>query len=128
MAFAHSEGGRVQFTVALDDPNDASHVVSFSGINGVRADDNSYEMPVDRMLLNSSRRPRVDGLPIPEHKPSAGTCKQLGNFPARRVSNVFCQARDEKGNSYEVFFESDGSPVSVRRIRRSAANGRNPFN
>ncbi|MEW6151866.1 MAG: hypothetical protein AB1745_28105, partial [Pseudomonadota bacterium] len=50
VAYAHGDKGRVNFAVAVDDPSDDSHVVSFSGENGKRADDNSYELPIDRML------------------------------------------------------------------------------
>src|ERR1700722_18385188 len=31
VAFFHSEQGRANFTIALDDPADNSHVISFSG-------------------------------------------------------------------------------------------------
>lgn len=58
VAYAHADKGRVNFAVAVDDPNDENHVVSFSGENGKRADDNSYELPIDRMLLNSRTGPR----------------------------------------------------------------------
>ncbi|MGY3471112.1 hypothetical protein ACVW0I_007983 [Bradyrhizobium sp. LM6.11] len=58
VAYAHGGSGRVNFAVAVDDPSDGNHVVSFSGENGKRADDNSYELPIDRMLLNSKDRPQ----------------------------------------------------------------------
>ncbi len=57
VAYAHGDKGRVNFAVAVDDPSDENHVVSFSGENGKRADDNSYELPIDRMLLNSKGPP-----------------------------------------------------------------------
>ena len=31
VAYFHSQQGRANFSVALDDPSDASHVISFSG-------------------------------------------------------------------------------------------------
>ncbi len=65
VAYFHSEQGRANFTVALDDPTDTSHVVSFSGENARRDQDNLYELSIDRMLLNSKDRPKVDGLPVP---------------------------------------------------------------
>ena len=65
VAFFYSQQGRANFAVALDDPSDDSHVVSFSGENGRREQDDLFELPVDRMLLNSKDRPKVDGLPVP---------------------------------------------------------------
>lgn len=127
VAYAHSEKGRVSFAIALDDPIDDGHVVSFSGENGKRFDDNSYELPVDRMLLNSKHRPKVHGLPVPSEEASTGMCRQFGNFAARRVSSVTCSATDLKGQSYELQFESDGTPVSVRRVRQSAPTIQDPF-
>jgi hypothetical protein len=127
VAYAHGEKGRVNFAVAVDDPADANHVVSFSGENGKRADDNSYELPVDRMLLNSKDRPKVDGLPVPAEQTSTGTCRQTGNFAARKVKDVTCSATDNQGRTYELLFVSDGSPVSVRRIRQSAPSIQDPF-
>jgi hypothetical protein len=127
VAYAHGDKGRVNFAVALDDPMDDSHVISFSGENGKRADDNSYELPIDRMLLNSKDRPRVDGLPIPAERTSTGVCRQTGNFAARQVNNITCSATDSTGRSYELLFVSDGRPVSVRRIRQSTPSVHDPF-
>jgi hypothetical protein len=129
VAFFHSVSGRADFTIALDDPADDSHVISFSGENGQRALDNLYELPVDRMLLNSKHRPKVDGLPVPFVELSAGICKQLGNFAARQISSISCSAMDKNGMKYELHFESDGSPITVRRIRQSSPTIRHlPFN
>lgn len=127
VAYAHGDKGRVNFAVAVDDPSDDSHVVSFSGENGKRADDNSYELPIDRMLLNSKDRPRVDGLPVPAEQTSTGICRQTGNFAARKVNDVTCSATDNEGRTYELLFVSDGTPVSVRRIRQSAPSIQDPF-
>ncbi len=127
VAYAHSEKGRVNFAVAIDDPSDDSHVISFSGENGVRSNDNSYELPVDRMLLNSKDRPRVDGLPVPSEEASTGVCRQFGNFAARQVSSITCSATDSSGKKYELLFQSDGSPISVRRVRQSAPTIQDPF-
>ena len=127
VAYAHDDKGRVNFAVAVDDPGDENHVVSFSGENGKRADDNSYELPIDRMLLNSKDRPKVDGLPVPAEQTSTGVCRQTGNFAARQVSNVTCSATDSDGRRYELLFVSDGTPVSVRRIRQSAPSIQDPF-
>lgn len=127
VAYAHGDKGRVNFAVAVDDPTDENHVVSFSGENGKRADDNSYELPIDRMLLNSKDRPKVDGLPVPAEQVSTGVCRQTGNFAARKVNDVTCSATDSDGRTYELLFVSDGTPVSVRRIRQSAPSIQDPF-
>src|ERR1700692_4880956 len=45
VAFFHSEQGRANFTIALDDPADDSHVISFSGENARREEQNNlYEL------------------------------------------------------------------------------------
>ena len=119
VAYFHGQQGRANFTIALDDPTDDSHVISFSGENGRRQEDNLYELPIDRMLLNSKDRPKVDGLPVPSVELSTGICKQLGNFAAGQVSSIACTAMDKNGKKYELQFESDGSPITVRRIRQS---------
>jgi hypothetical protein len=117
VAYAHSSHGRAYFTIALDDPADHNHIISFSGENGRRTEENLYELSVDRMLLNSKHRPKVDGLPVPFVELSAGVCTQLGNFAAGYVSSISCTATDKNGKIYEMRFESDGSPIAVRRVR-----------
>jgi hypothetical protein len=119
VAYFHSVQGRAEFTIALDDPADESHIISFSGQNGQRAEDNMYELPIDRMLLNSKDRPKVDGLPVPFTELSTGMCKQLGNFAARQVSSISCAAMDRHGRKYELQFVSDGLPITLRRVRQS---------
>ena len=129
VAFFHSVRGRADFTIVLDDPTDDSHVISFSGENGQRALDDLYELPIDRMLLKSKHRPKVDGLPVPSVEMSAGICKQLGNFAARQISTISCSAMDKNGKKYELHFVSDGSPITVRKVRQSAPTIRqHPFN
>ena len=63
VAYFHSQQGRADFTVVLDDPVDASHIVSFSGENARREQDNLYELSVERMLVKSRDRPKLDGVP-----------------------------------------------------------------
>jgi len=121
VAFSQTEEGRANFTVALDDPNDDSHIITFSGDNGRRPEANLYELPVDRMLLKSKDRPKADGLPVPFIEASAGMCKQVGNFVTLEVSSVSCTATDKNGKKYELKYESDGEPMSVRRIKRVRA-------
>ena len=100
VAFSHSPGGRSSFIVPLNDPDDDTHIITFSG-------------------EKSKDRPKADGLPIPSVELSTGTCRQIGKFAMQQVSSVSCIATDEKGRKYEVQFESDGSPIKVRMIRAS---------
>lgn len=118
VAFFQTEEGRANFTVALDDPNDGSHIITFSGDNGRRPEANLYELPIDRMLLKSKDRPKADGLPVPFVESSAGMCTQVGNFVTMQVSSISCSAMDKSGKKYELQYESDGEPMSVRRIKR----------
>jgi hypothetical protein len=119
VAFFHSQQGRANFTVALDDPADSTHVISFSGENGRRDKDDLFELPVDRMLLSSRDRPKLDGLPVPSVELSSGTCRQIGNIVTHQISSISCSAVDRSGKKYELQFESDGTPMTVRRIRQS---------
>src|SRR4029453_16260003 len=80
VAFSHSPGGRSSFTVPLNDPDDDSHIVTFSGEKSKREQDNLYELSIDRMLLKSKDSPKADGVPAPSVELSTGTCKQAGNF------------------------------------------------
>jgi hypothetical protein len=120
VAYFHSEKGRANFTVALDDPSDESHIVSFSGEYGHRTQADLYLLAVDRMELNSKDRPKVDGLPVPVLEPSDGACRQNGNFARLEVSSITCTATDKHGRQYQLKFESDGTPITVRRVRASA--------
>jgi hypothetical protein len=116
VAFFHSPGGRSSFTVPLNDPDDDSHIITFSGAKSKRERDNLYELSVDQMLLKSKDRPKVDGLPVPSVVLSTGTCRQIGNFAAQQVSSINCDATDANGIKYQLQFESDGSPIRVRMI------------
>ena len=118
VAFFQTEEGRANFTVALDDPNDDSHIITFSGDNGRRPEANLYELPIDRMLLKSKDRPKADGLPVPSIESTAGMCTQIGNFVTLEVSSVSCTATDKNGKKYELQYQSDGTPMAVRRIKR----------
>jgi len=118
VAFFQTEEGRANFTVALDDPSDDSHIVTFSGDNGRRPDANLYELPIDRMLLKSKDRPKADGLPVPSVESTAGLCKQVGNFVTLELSSITCSAVDKNGKKYELQYQSDGAPMAVRRIKR----------
>ena len=118
VAFFQTEEGRANFTVALDDPNDNSHIITFSGDNGRRPDANLYELPIDRMLLKSKDRPKADGLPVPSVESTAGLCKQVGNFVTLELSSITCSAVDKNGKKYELQYQSDGAPMAVRRIKR----------
>jgi hypothetical protein len=119
IAFFQTDEGRANFVIALDDPSDGSHIITFSGDNGRRPQDNLYELPIDRMLLKSKDRPKVDGLPVAEIELSAGMCKQVGTFATRQVSSISCSATDKNGQKYDLQYESDGSPIAVRRVRQT---------
>lgn len=126
VGFFHSEEGRTNFTIALDDPADASHVISFSGENGRRNEDNLYELPIDRMLLSSKDRPKADGLPVPSAESATGACRQIGNFALLQVSSISCTATDRSGKKYQLQFESDGSPIIMRRVRQYSLAAKKP--
>src|SRR6476660_10323132 len=108
VAFFQTEEGRANFTVALDDHDDDSHIITFSGDNGRRPEANLYELPIDRMLLKSKDRPKADGLPVPSIEPATGLCKQIGNFVTLEHSSISCTAVDRNGKSYELQYASDG--------------------
>ena len=116
VAFFHSPGGRSSFTVPLNDPDDDSHIITFSGDKAKR-DADVYELTVDRMLLKSKDRPKIDGLPVPSTVLATGGCKQVGNFATQKVSSVACSATDANGVKYEFQFESDGTPIRVMLVR-----------
>jgi hypothetical protein len=126
VGFFHNEEGRTNFTVAVDDPADNSHVISFSGENGRRNEDNLFDLPIDRMLLSSKDRPKADGLPVPSAQAATGTCRQVGNFALLRVSSISCSATDQNGKNYELQFESDGSPMIMRRVRQYSLAAKKP--
>jgi hypothetical protein len=117
VSFFHTPGGRSSFTVPLNDPADDSHIVTFSGEKSRMASDNLYELSIDRVLLKSKDRPKVDGLPVPSVEPSTGACRQIGSLATQRVSSIACSATDEAGRKYELQFESDGSPIRVQTIK-----------
>ena len=127
MGFFHGIHGRVSFTVVVDDPADDSHIVSFSGPGSRQAATNVYNLSVDRVFLNSQDRPREDGVPVPLPVASTGSCKQIGNLVTGQISSITCNASDGHGKTFELKFESDGSPIKVRRIKASPADSQDPF-
>ena len=116
VGFFHSEEGRTNFTIAVEDPTDSSHVISFSGENGRRDEDNLYELPIDRMLLSSKDRPKADGLPVPSAELATGICRQVGNFALLQVSSVACSATDKNGRKYDL-------KIRIRRFADDLAPG-----
>ena len=118
VAFFQTEDGRANYTIAVDDPVDDSHTITFSGDNGRRAGD-LYELPIDRMQLKSKDRPKADGLPVALFEPSDGICKQNGNFVTRQMSTISCTAISSNGKKYELEYQSDGSPMEIKRIKRT---------
>ena len=127
IGFFHGLQGRVSFTVVLSDPADDHHIISFSGPAGQRTVNNVLNLPVDRVFLNSKDRPKKDGVPVPLPIESTGSCKQFGSFAARQISAIYCTATDDRGKTYELQFQSDGSPIMVRRIRQSPIGSQDPF-
>jgi hypothetical protein len=122
VGFFQTEEGRANFAIALNDPTDTNHIVTFSGDHGVRSQDNLYELPIDEMQLKSSDRPKLDGLPVPLVEGSTGNCRLVGSLASQQVSSISCTATNKNGK-YELQFESDGSPMVLRRIRRTRAGG-----
>ena len=118
VAFSHSPGGRSGFTVPLNDPDDESHIITFSGEQAKREQDDRYELAIDRMLLKSKDRPKADGLPVPSIELATGLCRQAGNFVTLELSSISCTAVDQNGKKYELQYQSDGTPMAVRRIKR----------
>lgn len=112
-------GSRALFTMVLDDPEDDGRAISFSGSrsDGAIALDKSYELPIDRMLVNSKARPRRNDLPVPLIQQATGKCVQTGDFAERQVRTVSCTAKNDQGIEYLLRFESDGSPMSVIRSK-----------
>ena len=127
IGFFHGLRGRVSFTVVLDDPSDDHHIVSFSGRGGQRTENNVLNLPIDRVFLNSKDRPKQDGVPVPLPVASTGSCKQVGSLATRQISAISCSATDGHGKTYELQFQSDGSPIMVRRIKQSPIGSQDPF-
>ncbi|WJR75208.1 hypothetical protein [Bradyrhizobium sp. NP1] len=116
--YFHGQGGRAYFTIAIDDPTDGAHIVSFSG-DKARRDGDRYELSVDQMLLNSKDRPKVNGLRAPLVEPSNGTCKQVGDIERKQITSIACLATDQNGRKYELQFQADDGPVTVQRISQA---------
>jgi hypothetical protein len=116
--YFHGLRGRAYFTIVVADPNDDSHVISFSGEDVRRKIGNIYELTIDRMMFNSKDRPKVDGVLVARAELSTGVCKQRGDIAARQISDVSCTAVDKDGNKYELQFETDGSPITVQEIEQ----------
>jgi hypothetical protein len=123
VAFFQTEEGRANFAIALDDPDDDSHIITFSGDRGMRTQDDLYELPIDEMQVKSKDRPKVDGLPVPLVEVSTGSCRLVGSLASQQVSNISCSATEKNGKKFELRFDSDGSPMTLRRIRRTRAGG-----
>ena len=121
--FFQTEEGRANFAIALDDPADDTHIITFSGDRGVRVQDDLYELPIDEIQLKSKDRPEVDGLPVPLVEASTGSCRLVGSLASQQVSNISCTATEKNGKKFELRFISDGSPMTLRRIRRTRVGG-----
>jgi hypothetical protein len=116
VAFFQTEEGCGNFTIALDDPDDDSHIITFSGNRRIRSQDDLYELPIDEMQIKSKDRPKVDGLPVPLIEVSTGDCRLVGSLASQQVSNILHSDR-KNGKKFELRFDSDGSPMTVRASR-----------
>ena len=119
--YFHGQGGRAYFTIAIDDPTDKGHILSFSGEKARREKNDLYELTIDQMLLNSKDRPRINALRVPLVKPAVGICRQSGDVEKKRITAVSCVATDRDGLKYELEFEADGQPALVQTIVREPA-------
>ena len=116
--YFHGESGRVYFTIAVDDPADRGHIVSFSGDQARRASNDSYELTIDQVLLNSKEQPLAGGVRVPRVETSSGLCKQLGDIDSKQIKSISCVATDNAGRLYELQFQADGQPATVQKITR----------
>src|SRR5437762_12655602 len=95
--YFHGQGGRAYFTIAVDDPTDKGHILSFSGEKARREKNDLYELTIDQMLLNSKDRPRVNVLRVPLVKPASGICRESGDVEKKRITAVTFVASDWDG-------------------------------
>ena len=116
VTFSRSTKGRFGFTIVVNDPDDDKHIITFSGEDGKMANSNLYELTIDQLLLKTKDSEKLDGLQVPLIEMSTGKCSQVGNLATWEVSSISCHATDQKSRRYEFHFESDGSPVNVRKI------------
>jgi hypothetical protein len=119
--YFHGQGGRAYFTIAIDDPTDKGHILSFSGEKARREKNDFYELTIDQMLLNSKERPRVNAVRVPLVKQASGICKQFGDIEKKRITAVSCVATDKDGLKYELEYQADGEPALVQTIVREPA-------
>jgi hypothetical protein len=116
--YFHGQGGRAYFTIAIDDPVDKGHILSFSGDQARREKNDLYELIIDQMLLNSKDRPQINVVRVPLVKAASGMCRQFGDVEKKRITAVSCRATDKDGLKYELEFEADGQPALVQTIVR----------
>jgi hypothetical protein len=120
--YFHGQSGRAYFTIAIDDPTDKGHILSFSGDKARREKNDLYELTIDQMLINSKDRPRINAVRVPLVKPASGICRQSGDVEKKRITAVSCSATDKDGLKYELEFEADGQPSLVQTIVRESAD------
>ncbi len=128
VAFYQTEQGRANFTIALDDPADNTHIITFSGENARKEQDNLYELAVDRMLLKSKDRKKYelqfesDGSPIkvmrlrespvPTEKRRA---KQIEQFGCRlKADEAKILPRDRTAYIIQCLGEDTQDPMTAR--------------
>jgi len=84
VSYFHTKQGRGNFTVILDDPTDDGNVISFSGENGRKVNDDLYELPIDRLLLNSKTDQRLAAYPCHPSNPRLEYASKLETSPRGR--------------------------------------------
>jgi TonB family protein len=116
-AYSLTKSGRSNFKIALEDRDDTRRAIAFSGVEARKPQSDIYEVFIDKILLYSKDRPKDEGEIDPLVKAATGTCRQIGDFARRKLSNLTCSATDEAGQVYSIDFASDGSPIKVRSER-----------
>jgi hypothetical protein len=119
--YFHGQSGRAYFTIAIDDPTDKGHILSFSGDKARREKNDLYELTIDQMLLNSKDRPKVNAVRMPLVKAANGICRQSGDVEKKRITAVSCVATDKDGLKYELEYAADGEPALMQTIVRESA-------
>jgi hypothetical protein len=119
--YFHGQSGRAYFTIAIDDPTDKGHILSFSGEKARREKNDFYELTIDQMVLNSKDRPKGNAVRVPLVKQANGICRQFGDVEKKRITAVSCVATDKDGLKYELEYAGDGEPALVQTIMREPA-------
>lgn len=102
--------GRTGFTVTV---GDKGTVITFSGLEGAKPDQDTQLQDLDFIILNLG----IEGV-TPARTPVRGGCGYSN--PYKGPTTISCQATGEKGEAYLLQFRSDGSPPSMTDFRQEA--------